>query len=555
MKRSFYLLIASSFFALGSNAQLQGEMVVMDSIVNSKYSEVRPTVSADGNTLYFVVEGHPSNTMAKTSKRSQDIWYSEKGKDGKWGPAKHAPLTLNSQRTNAVFWTSPDGKKLLIRGAFENGKYVGRGLSMTQHNGKEWSKPQKLNIKNYEKMAVDEFSGASLSANGKTMFFYFSEEKNSFINDIYVSFLNNDGSWTQPMALPTPINSPDYNDISPYLAPDGVTLYFSSDRPGGKGDQDIWVTKRLDDSWKIWTEPRNVNYVNTSKWDAYFTIDASGEKAFIATSQNSRGGTDLATVKLDPNDRPQPVVLVYGNVYNALTRQPMSAEIAYDLMPEEKSEGKVKADASTGRYKIVLPLGALHRITATADKFLSVSDTMDLVKADKYRELHRDLYLFPESKINEIFEKEKELAILEEARKQMEIDIDPVLRKNIDSLNNTAPEVGMVISLNNILFDFNKDILRVVSYKELDKAVRLLKDYPSISIELSAHTDNIGSVDYNNTLSNDRATAATEYIFSRGIDKSRVVAKGYGESRPISTNDTDAGRQLNRRVEMRVLKK
>jgi OOP family OmpA-OmpF porin len=554
MKKSFLLLIASSLSALHLNAQLPGELVPMDSLVNSKYSEVRPTISADGSTLYFVVEGHPANTLSKMSKRSQDIWYSEKGKDGKWGRAKHAPAPLNSQKSNAVFWTSPDGKKLLIRGAFENGNYLGRGVSMTQFNGKDWSRPQRLIVKNYEKMAVDEFSGASLSADGKVLFFYFSEEKNSFINDIYVSFINEDKTWTQPMKLPAPINSADYNEISPSLAPDGITLYFSSDRPGGKGDHDIWVTKRIDDSWKLWTEPKNVNYVNTSKWDAYFTIDASGEKAFIATTQNSRGGTDIATVKLDSSDRPKPMALVYGNVYNALTRQPLSADISYDLMPSEKNEGKVNSDAITGRYKIVLPLGSVHRITASADKFLSLSDTMDLEKSDKYREVHRDIYLFPEAKLAEIAEKDKELAVMEEARKQLEAGADPESRKITDSLDNKVPEVGMVITLNNILFDFNKDILKVVSFYELDNAVRLLKNNPSVTIELSAHTDNVGSNEYNNSLSKDRATAATEYIFSRGIDRSRVIAKGCGETKPIASNKTDEGRQLNRRVEIKVLK-
>jgi outer membrane protein OmpA-like peptidoglycan-associated protein len=560
MKRRLLTLITASLAAFQLNAQLPGELVPMDSLVNSKYSEVRPTISADGNTLYFVVEGHPSNTMAKATKRSQDIWFSEKGKDGKWGAAKHASSVLNSQKSNAVFWVSPDGKKLLIRGAFENGIYVGRGVSITQFNGKEWSLPQRLKIKNYEKMAVDEFSGANLSANERTMFFYFSEEKNSFINDIYVSFLEEDNSWSQPLKLPAPINSPDYNEISPYLAPDGVTLYFSSDRPGGKGGHDIWVSKRIDESWKLWTEPKNVNYVNTSKWDAYFTIDASGEKAFIATTQNAKGGTDIATVKLDSTDRPQPVAIIYGNVYNAYTKEPLDLVLSYDMIPSQKNEGKVNTTPGTGSYKIVLPIGSAHRISASAEGFLPVSDTMDLTKENIFLEVHRDIYLFPDIKVPEVEEQKKEDTVIKEFRNpivvpEIDSDIDPSVIKSIDSLKNLNPEVGMVIRLNNILFEFNKDILKAISFKELDKAVRLMKAYPYISIELSAHTDNVGSPAYNISLSNDRATAAAEYLFHKGIDRSRVIAKGYGESQPVTSNNTDEGRRLNRRVELKIIKK
>lgn len=505
--------------------------------VNSTYSEVRPTLSADGNLLYFVVEGHPKNTYSKVSNKAQDIWFSEKGPDGKWGPAKQAPPVLNNQKSNAVFWVSPEGNRMLLRGAYDNGKYAGRGFSMTQKTDTGWSTPQRLNIKNYEKMSMDAYSGATMANDGKTLLLYFSEEKNSFSNDIYLSNLTENNDWTEPVKLGEPISTEEYNEITPFLAADGLTLYFSSDRPGGKGDHDIWMTKRIDDSWRRWTDPVNVSSVNTKKWDAYFAIDATGEKAYIATAENSLGGTDIASVPLDESLRPKATVLVYGNVYNAKTSQPMGADLYYDIIPGEKNAGNAISDPTDGSYKIVLPYGKRNRLRASAENYFPVLDTIDLTKIGAYREIHRDIYLNPADE----YVREKEI------------------RRSIDSLNGSNGEVtieeGMIVEMKNILFDYKKATLRAECYNDLDKAARLMKAKPDMKIELSAHTDNIGGFSYNMRLSEERASSAREYLISRGIASDRILSKGYGEVKPVATNDTEVGRQLNRRVEFRVLGK
>lgn len=540
-------LLASVLFVLPLAAISQSSPPVafenLGKEVNSEYSEVRPTISADGNLLYFVVEGHPSNTYSKLSNKAQDIWYSEKGADGKWGQAKQAPKVLNSQKSNAVFWVSPDGNRMLIRGAFDNGKYLGRGFSITEKTEAGWSAPQKLDIRNYEKLSMDAYSGATMANDGKTLLLYFSEEKNSFSNDIYISNLTENNTWTEPKKLDAPISTEEYNEITPFLAADGLTLYFSSDRPGGKGDHDIWMTRRIDDSWRKWTEPVNVSSVNTKKWDAYFTMDAAGEKAYIATAESSLGGTDIASVPLDESLKPKATVLVYGNVYNAKTLQPMGADLYYDIIPGEKNAGNAISDPTDGSYKIVLPYGKRNRLRASATSYFPVLDTIDLTKIGAYREIHRDIYLNPADE----YVREKEI------------------RKSIDSLNSgsggdagaggAAIEEGMIVEMKNILFDYNKATLRAECYNDLDKAARLMKANPNMKVELSAHTDNIGGFSYNLKLSEERANSAREYLVSRGIAGDRIVSKGYGEVKPVSTNDTEVGRQQNRRVEFRVLNK
>jgi outer membrane protein OmpA-like peptidoglycan-associated protein len=531
------IFINTFILFLSGNVFAQTTVENLGNLVNSAYHEVRPTISADGKILYFVVEGNPANSRYKTDKKAQDIWYAELDTDGKWKQAVHAGGAFNDQKENAVFWVAPDGNRLLIRGAYENGKYVGRGVSMVEKTASGWSQPQKLKIKDYDNMSRDIYSGAFLSNDGKTLLLYFSEEKNSFVNDIYVSRLTENDDWTRPESLGEAINSDDYDELSPSLAADNTTLYFSSDRPGGFGEHDIWMSKRLDDSWKKWSEPVNMgDTINTAKWDAYFALDANGEYAYLSTTQNSLGGTDLAKIKLNEAQRPKMVVLVYGQVFNALTKQPMDAKLFYDQIPGETNEGN-SISSPDGNYKLTLPYGKKYSIRASADNFFPVLDTLDIVKPGGYKEIHRDLYLYP----------------VDSGRFANNV------RRDLDSLESGLDdkplEEGNIVSVNNILFDFAKAILRSESYPELDKVVRMLKANPTMQIELSAHTDKIGGYSKNLLLSNDRAYASREYLISKGISESRIKSKGYGEVKPIATNNTAEGRQLNRRVEFQILKK
>lgn len=515
----------------------------LGSKINSVYSEVRPTLSADGKYLYFVVEGNPKNAAYKTDKLAQDIWVSEPEADGNWSQAQQAPSPVNTTKDNAIFWVSPDGNRILIRGAFDNGKYVGRGFSLCNKVSGGWSNPQRLKIDRFYQMVVDKFTGASMANDGKTLFLYFSEEKNSFLNDIYVSHLNEDTQvWSVPSKLGNNINMDDYDEISPFLASDETTLYFSSNRPGGKGDYDIWMTRRLDSTWKNWTAPVNLgDNVNSKQWEAYFSTDAKGEYGYLSTTLKSMGGTDLVRTKLRDDQKPQSSVLIYGKVFNAFTKEPMDAQLFYDLVPGETNEGNAIASPE-GAYKVTLPYGKKYSIRASADKYFSVIDTLDFTQVGPYKEIHRDLYLYP---------------VVTDGKLQLDSNGN-VVRQNLDSLGGDGMDnlaEGQIISTNNILFDFGKSILRSESYKELDKVAKMMKANPNMKIELSAHTDAIGSYSSNLKLSEDRASSSRQYLLSKGIQADRITAKGYGETTPVASNQTDGGRQLNRRVEFRVLSK
>ena len=423
--------------------------------VNSEWAELRPTVSSDGNLLFFIVENHPANSKYASINNSQDIWFSEKDENGKWSEAVHLGHPLNTTHYNAVFWISPDNNRILIRNAFIEGAYHGKGVSMCRlkENG-NWSEPQALNIKNLNKYNQGGQYGATMAHDGKTLLLYMTPVKGGYDNDIFVCFLQPDGSWTEPKSVGKTINSQETNEMTPYLAGDAETMYFSSNRAGGAGDNDIWMTKRLDKTWTKWSTPVPLpEPINTPDWDAFFTLDAGGEYAYLTTNLETLGESDIVRVKLLEKEKPNPVVMVTGNVYNKKTLQPLSANLIYETIPDYVEAGEGISSPVDGAFKIVLPFDKNYTIRASADKFFAISESFmvdSLIKAG-HREIHKDLYLVP-------------------------------------------IEIGQVVRLNNVFFDFDKWDLRSESFVEMDRVVKLLQENPAIEIEMSAHTDSHGKI-------------------------------------------------------------
>jgi len=488
--------------------------------VNSEFNEVNPVIAPDGRTLYFARISHPQNTHG--DKGSQDIWFSELGPNGQWNPARRMGAPLNRDQYNCTYGITPDGNTMLLKGAYNNGVYETRGFSTSKRTANGWSAPQKLNVPGYEKISRGQFDCGYLSADGKVLLMAFSEKKNSQNDDLYVSFRQKDGSWSRPMNLGAEVNTDDFTETTPFLAADGATLYFSSNRPGGQGSNDVYVCKRVDNTWKHWSKPVNLGPgVNTEGYDAYYSVAASGEYAYLTTFRNTLGKGDIVRIRLtdlpgdpqSPATKPEPVVLVSGRVIDQRTGRPVEARVVYETLPDGTEVGTATSNPLTGEYKIVLPYGKKYSMRAIAPDFLAEGDNIDLTQAQGYQEIQG-----------------KELKLI------------PI-------------EVGRAVRLNNIFFDLGKATLRDESFPELDRIALSLNENPKMAIEIGGHTDNTGSNELNARLSQDRADAVREYLIGKGIEPDRIASKGYGETRPVTANDTEAGRQANRRVEFLIVKK
>lgn len=468
-------------------------------ICDKKFSERNPVVSADGNTLYFMRDDCELNIGSDLDK--SDAWVSERV-NGKWSQPVNMGRPVNNDNHNFVVSVSPDNNTLLVANTYkENGESKGGGISKTNRTKSGWEVPKEMVIKDFKNK--NKFVGYFLAGDNKHLLMAVEREGEGYgKKDLYVSFLENGESWSVPMNLGPVLNSFE-EEANPFLAPDGKTLYFSSKGHQGYGSYDLFVSKRLDDTWKNWSKPKNLgNVINSPSSDLSYILSAKGDKAFL-----SRGGDLYEIVNKVEQD---PVVLIKGKVYDSKTNKTLSAPIVYNDLLTDKELGTAISDPTTGSYSIVLPYGKRYSFMAQKEGYYAVTQNVDVANLTTYKEIVVDLYLNPIEK-------------------------------------------GQTIRLNNIFFDSGKYDLLPESYAELDRLFKVLKDNKGLQIEIGGHTDAVGSDANNMTLSNNRANAVMNYLVKKGINTSRLSAKGFGETKFIATNDTEEGKQLNRRVEFVIL--
>ncbi|TDE13699.1 OmpA family protein [Dyadobacter psychrotolerans] len=525
--RIFLFLIVFTFVFTASQAQLEN----LGKMVNTEYNEIAPTISPDGKTIYFSRVSHPQNTHG--AKGSQDIWYSEL-KNDLWSQARRLPSPLNKEDYNSLYSITPDGNTLLLKGSYKNGVYETRGFSTSKRTTRGWAAPNKIDIPGYAKISKGQFDCGYLSTDGKVLVMSFSEKKNSKVDDLYVSFKQKDGSWSKPLNLGPEINSEEFTETTPFLAPDGVTLYFSSDRKGGQGSNDIYYSKRIDKSWKRWSRPVNLgSAINTDGYDAYYSISAIGDYAYMVSFKDTEGKGDVVRYNLQPKQVPgdtakatiaivptsDPVALISGKVTDSKTGKPVEASIIYEDLATGEEVGTATTNPLTGEYKLVLPKGKKYSMRAVASNFIAEGENVDLTdstadgKSKKYSEI------------------------------------------NNKSLKLIPIEEGQIVRLNNIFFATGKSTLNSESFPELNRIAITMAENKTLFIELGGHTDNVGGNEFNLKLSQDRADSVQEYLIGKGIEPDRVASKGYGETVPVAKNDTPEGQQRNRRVEFKILKK
>jgi outer membrane protein OmpA-like peptidoglycan-associated protein len=507
-------LVLGILSVLAFNSLTHAQLENLGTLINSTYGEISPYITPDGSKIFFIREDHPNNTLVG---ETQDVWWVKLESDSVTTKAKHLGFPFNTISNNSINFQSADGQLRMIKGVYDKfGQYKKSGYSFMTMTAEGWSDPVGMNIKKYEKMAKGRYVGMCLAPSGNVMILSFSEKRKHDRSELYISKRINDKKWTKPKKMKGTLDG----DFAPFVAADNKTMYFSAYARGGYGNADIFVTKRLDETWMNWSEPVNLGAnINTADWDAYFKVSPTGRYAFLVSAVG--GNSDLYRLPLFQKDpekeaviveaaKPDPVIIVEGTVLDAETNKPLSATLDYINLTSNTIEGIGRSSVIDGKYKIVLPYGSNFSIGAKLQGYYAENLNLDLSTMGEFAIVQKDILLRP---------------IKAEA----------------------------VIRLNNIFFETAKATLLPSSQNELDGLIAIMNDNSSMVIEIRGHTDNQGAADLNQTLSENRAKAVLDYLASKGISASRLTSKGFGEKAPAVTNDTPEGRAVNRRVEFKIV--
>lgn len=516
--------------------------------INSPYHEEAVVFHPSQQKLYFTIKFHPENVGRR--KDLGDIWQSQLTESGEWSSPVRVEHGWNDTGKNAVLWVSADGKRVYLRNIYQEKGDPKPGISVSEWSGGQWSKPQALTIPYFTNRS--EHLGMSMSQDERIMILAIQSFASKGAEDLYVSFLKADGTWTEPKNMGAVLNTP-FEEYSPWLAPDGETLYFSSNGHGGFGSKDVFVSKRLDNTWFNWSEPVNLgSKVNTEGMETFFSISAQKDFAYLISTQNSDGYADVKRIPVKAlpeevaeevmvkNEIPQPEVRIVlttpkvvsekeqeaeeipievqepntsqlqGIVMNTETRQAVSATVTIRYRSGNLPSISLQTDSLLGKFQTKISLEERPVISISARGYLPQEEVLDQNSSD-----------------------------------------GPFLNKNyyLESV-----EVGKTITLKNVLFERANANLLEESSIELDNVVQMMLDNPEMEIFLSGHTDNQGNSKLNLELSQDRVEAVKNYLVSKGISEERIDGKGFGGTKPIASNKSEQSRQLNRRVEFTIIK-
>ncbi len=488
--------------------------------VNSKANELIPIISADGKTLYFTRWDHPENKGEAIKegdddikRKPQDIWFSQQ-LNGIWQKAQNIGSPLNNRDHNSLFSISADSRTAYLMNEYDETGTMHLGISYSRKTPTGWSFPKPMKIENFDILRQEgryttEFA---LSADERVLLMSVYRADTHGGRDLYVSFLKDSKVWSTPKNLGPTLNTIE-EEGSPFLAADGKTLYFSSRGRPGYGDYDIFITRRLDDSWQKWTEPENLGpVINSPTDDVFFSVPASGEFAYLCSSENSYGKEDIFRIRLTEDIKPEPVVMLSGNVLHSVTKKPINADIFAQVLQGEKDSIQTEFNPATGEYKFILPTRKLYGLNASKAGFYPISEEMDLRNEKRYREIRKNLLLVP-------------------------------------------IEEGAKITMNTVYFEQSQPEVDSSSFGELRRLVQVMKEHPTMKILMEGHTDNFGDFNANIVLSQQRVEHVKSYLVFKGIAADRIICKGYGSSRPLVSNYSEENRRKNRRVEFTILTK
>ncbi len=470
--------------------------------INSPADEYLPSLTADGLTMIFTRrDGFDEN------------FYQSEWKNGAWQNAE--PLDgVNTGQNEGAQHISPDGSWLVFTACNrrDDGSQGSCDLYWSQLKSSGWTKPvpfsATINSPHWDAQPC-------ISADGKTLFFSSMRPGGKGGRDLWVTMRQPGGKWSKPENLGASINTTG-DEQTPFLHPDGQTLYFTSNGLPGMGENDLYFVRRQSDS--TWGAPQNLGYpVNTKVQEGALTVSLDGRTAYFAANRpDGQGGIDIYQFELPEHARPQPVTYARARVKDAATGKPLVAKV--DFTDLKTGQSFVLASTKTdGTFLVCLPAGKDFSLNVSKEGYFFYSENFNLVETATF---------------------EKPFSL--------EIELQAITSGEATS-GGAKP-----IALRNVFFETGSASLRPESSAELDRLAGLLTGVPTLKIQINGHTDNVGDDASNQRLSEARAKAVFDYLIGKNIPGERLKFKGFGESQPVETNDTPEGRGRNRRTEFVV---
>ncbi len=506
--------------------------------VNTPYNDYSPIISADGNTLIFTSNRTDDPARAKANANYEDIFVSNKTASG-WTAPKLISANVNIKYNDAAASLSPDGKTLFLY--YEEGE---GDIYISTLNGDQWSKPEPLN-KNINTAMFWE-TCASVSADGKKLYFASNRPGGIGELDLYVSQLDGKGQWGKAVNLGAVVNTPE-NEDSPFIHHDGVTLYFSSDGHPSLGNSDIFISEFKNNKW---SKPENMGWpLNSWEFDGFFTLSPDKKKGYFSTvKEGGLGDADIYSIAfLEPKYKPKPKPVVAKAAEEKVKPELPKHEEFVDPMIQVHKDMKV---VTLLRGKVIdestaAPLSAvISLVNNETNQVITKINANPVTGEFEIVIPHGGNYGVATERAGYLFNSIN--FNLPQFAEYQEIDTHIIMVK---------AEIGSKVVLKNIFFDVGKADLKPESIAEVENIRELLVANTALKVQINGHTDNSGNAASNKTLSLKRATAVVNYLSQKGIAASRLSAKGYGSERPIVSNDDEeGGRAINRRTEIEIIK-
>lgn len=501
--------IANCKFAIESmKSPKKYQLVNLGQAINSEWDESLAAITADDEQIVFTVKRpRDEKTVCAFCLNEEDLYYSLR-KDGVWKQRVAVPSPIKTGYNEGAQCISPDGKYLLYTMCDADFGLGSCDLYWAKRIGDKWSRPRNfgapVNSSAWE-------SQPSMASDAKTVYFASSRAGGFGGMDIWKTTMTAEGEFSVPENLGPTINTPG-DDAAPFIHSDGKTLYFASNGRIGMGGYDIYYATLLPDG--SWSEPENLGYpINSASDEINIFINSSGTTAYIASDKDGGfGGLDLYSFELDDQLRPTPVTYIKGTVKDAFSNLPVVAKIEMFDLNTNQIVSSTTSDSENGSFLACVHTGSNIMLNVSNDNYPFYSENFQIEKS--YTELQpyiKDILLQP-------------------------------------------TDVGTVVTLNNVFFDFDKSELKPESYIELNKLVTFLQNNPNIRIEIGGHTDDQGSDEYNDKLSENRAKSVRDYLVVHNVSADRLEYKGYGKRKPIADNSTEFGRATNRRTEFKIVR-